>query len=86
MKNILISVPGLSEEFRRIFCHTSVQVIFKGTSTLKSIFMHPKDEIPLHLKQNVVYKWCSPEESCNHFYIGDSSRCLENRVKKHSIL
>ena len=51
-KNIFISVPyvpGLSDEFRRIFWHTSIQVIFKGANTLKSIFMHPKDKIPWQL-------------------------------------
>ena len=58
-KNILISVlyaPGFSEEFQRIFHHTNVQVIFKGTNTLKSILMHSRDRISLHLKPNVVYK------------------------------
>ena len=42
-ENILISVPyvpDLSEQFRRIFCHTNVQVIFKGTNTQKSIIMY----------------------------------------------
>ena len=53
-KNVFISVPGLSEEIRRIFWHTSVQVIFKGTNTLKSILMHPKDKIPKQLTQNIV--------------------------------
>ena len=77
-------VLGLSEEFRRIFRHTNVQVIFKGTNTLKSILMYPKDKIPLHLKQNVVCQWSCPEESYSQSYIGESSRSLENRVKKYS--
>ena len=52
--------------------------------TLKSIPMHPKDKISLHLKQNIVYKWSCPEESCSQFYIGESSRCLENKSERHS--
>ena len=35
-------IPGLSEEFRTISTHTSVQVIFKGANILKSILMYPK--------------------------------------------
>ena len=45
MKNGFISVPyvpSLSEEFRRIFQHTSAQVISKGANSLKSIIMDPK--------------------------------------------
>ena len=45
--------------------------------------MHPKDKTPLNLKENVVYKWSYPEENCNQFYIGKSSRCPENRVREH---
>ena len=51
-KNVIISVlcvPDLSEEFRKIFQHTSAQ----GTNTLKSIHMLPKDKIPSQLKQNI---------------------------------
>ena len=56
----------------------------KGTNTLKFTFMHSKDKIPLDLKQNIVYKWSYPDESYSHSYIGDSNKCLENRVKEHS--
>ena len=85
-KNVFISAPyfpDLSEKFRRIFQHTSVPVIFKGVTSLKSILMHPKDKLPSQLKQNVVYKWSCPEENSSLSYIGESSRCLENAVKEH---
>ena len=45
--------------------------------------MHPKDNIPQHLHQDVVYQWTCPEETCNSSYIGESSRCLENRINEH---
>ena len=47
-KSVFISVPyfpAFSEEFRKIFNYISVQVNFKGTNTLKSILMHPKDNV-----------------------------------------
>ena len=77
-------VPGHREEFRRMLWHTSVQDIFKGTNTLESILMHPKDKIPSHLKQNIVYKWSCPYENCNLSYIGESSWWLENRIMEQS--
>ena len=43
-----------------------------------------KGKIPLHLKQNIVHKWVYGEERCSKFYIGESSRCLPNRVNLHS--
>ena len=65
-ENILISVPyiaGLCEEFLGIFCYTNEQLIFKGTKTLNSMPIHPKDKILLHIKLNIYYKGSSPKES-----------------------
>ena len=84
-KNILISVPYvhcLIKEFRRIFHHTNVQVIFKSTNTKihtcasqrKNPFTH-QTEYCLQIVQS--------EESCSQSYTGRSSRCLGNKVKEH---
>ena len=86
-KVAFVSVPyiqGLSEEFRRIFKNTEVQIIFKGCNTLKTLLMHPNNKIPAQLCQDVVYQWICPTENCSSTYIGESSRCLESRVKEHS--
>ena len=67
-KEAFVSVPyiqGLSEEFRRIFQDTKIQIIFKGCNTLKTLLMHPKDEIPTQLYEDLVYQWTYPEDSCN---------------------
>ena len=40
----------LAKVFRKIFQHTNVPVISKGTNIIKFLPMYPKDEIPLHLK------------------------------------
>ena len=58
-KDVFISVPyfqGLSEEFRRIFKDTKVQIIFKGCNSSKTLLMYPKDKIPKQLHQHVVYQ------------------------------
>ena len=65
-KETSVSVPyfqGLSEEFRRIFKDTKVQIIFKGCNTLKILLMHPKDKIPTQLCQEVVYQWTCPKKT-----------------------
>ena len=43
------------------------------------------DKIPTQLCQDVVYQWTCSEDNCNSSYIGESSRCLESRVKEHNI-
>ena len=48
-KEVFISIPyipGLNEEFRRIFMGTKAQIIFKGCNILKSLLMHTKDKVP----------------------------------------
>ena len=87
-KEAFVLVPyiqGLSEEFRKMFKNTQVQIIFKGCNILKSLLMHPKDKMPTQLHQDVVYQWTCPTKNCSSTYIGESSRCLESRVKEHSI-
>ena len=46
--------------------------------------MNPIDKISSQLKQSIIHKWSCLEESCSLFYIGESSICLENRIKGHN--
>ena len=85
--NPFVTVPyiqELSEEFRILFKDTQVQIIFKGCNTLKTLLMHPKDKIPRHLCQDVVYQWTCTNENCNSSYIGKSRRCSGSRIKEHN--
>ena len=77
-------IQGLSEVFRRILKNTKVQIIFKGCNTLKTVLMHPKDKILTQQHQDVVYQWTCSTENCSSTYIGESSRCLQSRVKEHN--
>ena len=86
-KESTVTVPyiqELSEEFRRIFKDTQVQIIFKGCNMLKTLLMHPKDKIPTQLHQDVVYQLTCYNVVCSSSYIGESSRCWESTVKEHS--
>ena len=64
----------------------AVKVCFKGVKTLKSLLMHPKDKVPNSQKKDVVYHWECQADSCSSSYIGETSRSLGKRVKKHSKL
>ena len=57
-KQFYVSVsyyPGLNESYRKIFKYTHIHVCFKGTNTLKSLLMHPKDKISINQKKVFVY-------------------------------
>ena len=77
-------IQGLSEEFRRIFQDTKVQIFFKGCKILKTLLMHATDKIPTQLHQDMVYQLACTNENCISSYTGESSRCLECRVKEHN--
>ena len=56
-KSIFISAPyfpGLSQSFKKLLKYTPVQVCFNGQNTIKSMLMHPKDEVDASLKKDVI--------------------------------
>ena len=48
--------------------------------------MHSEDKIPTQPFQDMVYQWNCANGNFNSLYIGESSRCLESRVKKPNTL
>lgn len=73
-------VAGVSEDVRRICRKFGFRVVFKSGYTLRSILTRVKDKLPMEKKSMVVYKIpCS----CGKFYIGETRRRLETRMKEH---
>ena len=60
-----------------------LRVFFKGTSTIKSLLMHPKDPIPDAQKTDIIYHWKCPAHNCTAEYIGETNRSLKERVSDH---
>ena len=59
-KNISIVVPyiqGLGERFKRTCNNRGIQVHFKGTNTIKTLLMAPKDRDNKLQKNGVIYKF-----------------------------
>ena len=50
---------------------------FKGTSTIKSLLMHPKDPIPDAQKTDIIYHWKCPADNCTAQYIDETIRSLK---------
>ena len=48
-------IKGLSEQYRHTQAKYRVRVFFKGTTTIKSLLMHPKDPIPDAQKTDIIY-------------------------------
>ena len=77
---VISYIKGLSEHYRHALAKYKVWVFFKGTSTIKSLPMHPKDPIPDAQKINIIYHWKCPANNCTAEYIGETNRFLKERV------
>ena len=76
-------IKGLSEQYRHTLAKYTVRVLFKGTSTIKSLLMHPKDPIPDAQKTDIIYHWKCPANNCTAEYIGETNRSPKKRVSDH---
>ena len=85
-RNITIVVPyiqGTGEKFRKICTAKGIQVHFKGTNTLRTLLVTPKDKDPTLNKSGVIYHFKCPNIYCPEAYIGESGRALGDRIKEH---
>ena len=64
--------------------NTELKSFFKGTSTIKSLLMHPKDPIPDAQKTDIIYHCKCPANNCTAEYIGETYRSLKEKVSYHT--
>ena len=76
-------IKCLSEQYRHTLARYRVRVFFKGTSTIKTLLMHPKDPIPDAHKIDIIYPWECPANNCTAEYTGNTNRFLKERVSDH---
>ena len=60
-----------------------VWAFFKGTITIKSLLMHPKDPIPDAKKTYIFYHWKCPAHNCIPEYIGETNRSLKEEFQTY---
>ena len=76
-------MQGLGENFKRICNKKGIQVHSKGSNTIKTLFMAPKDKDTKLQKSGVIYKYKCPQISCPEEYIGKTGRAFVDRIKEH---
>ena len=74
-------IKGLSEQYRHTLVKYKVRFFFKGTSTIKSLLMHPKDPILDAQKTYIIYHWKCPANNCTAEYIGETYRSLKKEFQ-----
>ena len=72
-------IKGLSEQYRHPLVKYRVRVFFTGTSTIRSLLMHPKDPIPDAHKTDIIYHWKCPANNCTAEYINETNRSLKEK-------
>ena len=77
---VIPCTKGLSEQYRHTLAKYKVRVFFKGTSTIKSLLMHPIDPIQDAQITDIIYHWKFPANNCTAEYIGETNRSLKERV------
>ena len=85
-KNITIVVPhiqGIGEKFKKVCKSKCIQVHFKGTNTLRTLLVNPKDKGNKLQKSGVIYHFKCPKINCPEAYIGESWRAFGDRIKEH---
>ena len=74
-------IHGLSQSIRRVLSHLDIKVAFRPFRTLRQELVHPKDPVPEWRRKGVVYT--IPCDQCPRCYIGQTGRCLEQRLAEH---
>ena len=60
-----------------------IQVHFKGTNTLRTELVNPKDKDPKTHWSGTIYHYKCPHINCPEAYTGESGRALGEKVKEH---
>ena len=74
---------GTAKGFKNICGKYGIQVHFKGNTTIKQLLMKPKDQDPKEKKSGIIYSYQCTNIACDEEYIGETSRTLGERCKKH---
>ena len=64
-----------------MLCNCDIRSCMKPHCTLRQIFVHPKDPIPMDQRSGVVYE--VPCGNCEQVYVGQTDRSFACRLKEH---
>ena len=73
----------MGEKFERTSNKKGIQVHFKGSNTIKTLLMAPKDKDTKVQKSGIIYKFKCPHINYPEEYIGETGRAFGDRLKEH---
>ena len=73
----------MGKKFKKTCNRKGIQVYFKGTNTIRSLLMAPKDRDNKLQKNGIIYRYQSPQINHPRQYIGESGRTFGDRYKEH---
>ena len=76
-------IPNTADKFKRLCKGKNIQVQFKGTNTLRTTLVNPKDKDHKTKQTGIIYQYQCPHIQCSSSYIGESGRAWGERVKEH---
>ena len=76
-------IKGISKNFKKLCKSKGIQVHFKGSNTLRTQLVNPKDKDPKTQKSGIIYHYKWPHINCPEASLGESGRALGERVKEH---
>ena len=80
---VLPYTQGTDKSFKHICGKYGIKIHFKGNTTIKQLFMKPKDQDPIDKKSGVIYSYQCNNLACDEEYIGETARNLGERCKEH---
>ena len=80
---VILYIKDISEQYRHILAKHKVRGFYKGTNTIKSLLVHPKDLVPNAQKTDIIYHWKCPAHNCTVEYIGETDRSRKERFSDH---
>jgi len=78
---VLPYIDGVSPQLRRRLESHGIRTVFRSDTTLRQQLTRPKDPIPQHRRDGVVYN--IPCKGCNRSYIGETARPISERITEH---
>ncbi|XP_030849885.1 uncharacterized protein LOC115927767 [Strongylocentrotus purpuratus] len=78
---VLPYIDGVSQQLKRRLESHGIRTVFRSDTTLRQQLTRPKDPIPPHRRDGIVYN--IPCKGCDRSYIGETARPIKERITEH---
>ncbi|XP_030849793.1 uncharacterized protein LOC115927720 [Strongylocentrotus purpuratus] len=78
---VLPYIDGVSKQLKRRLESHGIRTVFRSDTTLRQQLTRPKDSIPPHRRDGIVYN--IPCKGCDRSYIGEIARPIKERITEH---